>query len=140
MGAHVGEWKGGVKQKANIAGAFYKTYKSATKLHKQELKEEQEQLQKAKEESKAAAEDHEQDQPQDEECKAEEQEKKEQEAQAKEIEKMKLMADSMMDVAFYMTVLDIEKTLRSAVKRLFRDKGVDKKARKQRARGLRMIG
>jgi len=53
---------------------------------------------------------------------------------------MKLMADSMMDVAFYMTVLDIEKTLRSAIKRLFRDKGVDKKARKQRARGLLMIG
>ena len=141
MGAHVGEWKGGVKQKANIAGAFYKTYKSATKLHKQEMKEEQEQLQKAEEESKAAAAgDHDHSQPQDEESNAEEREKKEQEAQAKEIEKMKLMADSMMDVAFYMTVLDIEKTLRSAVKRLFRDKGVEKKARKQRARGLLMIG
>ena len=98
-------------------------------------------MQKAKEESKAtAAEDHHQGQPQDEESSPEEQEKKDQEAQAKEIEKMKLMADSMMDVAFYMTVLDIEKTLRSAVKRLFRDKGVDKKARKQRARGLQMIG
>ena len=140
MGAHVGEWKGGVKQGANVAGAFYKTYKSASKLHKQELKEEQEQLKKAKEASKAAAEgDAGQAQPQDEDG-AEAQEKKDQEAQAKEIEKMKLMADSMMDVAFYMTVLDIEKTLRKAVKRLFRDKGVDKKARKQRARGLLMIG
>jgi len=141
MGAHVGEWKGGVKQGASMAGAFYKTYKSASKLHKQELKEEQEQLKKAQEESKAAAEaEAEQAQPQDEEANAEEREKKDQDAQAREIEKMKLMADSMMDVAFYMTVLDIEKTLRKAVKRLFRDKGVDKKSRKQRARGLLMIG
>ena len=34
MGAHVGEWKGGVKSKANITGAFIKTFKSAKKLHK----------------------------------------------------------------------------------------------------------
>ena len=40
---------------------------------------------------------------------------------------MKLMADSMIDIAFHMTVLDIEKTLRSAIKKLFRDKGADKK-------------
>ena len=141
MGAHVGEWKGGVKQKASIAGAFYKTYKSATKLHKQEMKEEQEQLKKAQEESKAKGEaDASEAQPQDAEADAAEREKKDEEAQAREIEKMKLMADSMMDVAFYMTVLDIEKTLRAAVKRLFRDKGVDKKSRKQRARGLLMIG
>jgi hypothetical protein len=42
MGAHVGEWKGGVKSKANITGAFIKTYKSAAKMQKQEKKEEKE--------------------------------------------------------------------------------------------------
>ena len=53
---------------------------------------------------------------------------------------MKKMADSMIDIAFYMTVLDVEKTLRSAIKKLFRDKGVDKRARQERARGLSMMG
>ena len=43
---------------------------------------------------------------------------------------MKLMADSMIDIAFHMTVLDIERTLRTSVKKLFRDKGIDKKGRK----------
>ena len=53
---------------------------------------------------------------------------------------MKMMADSMIDIAFYMTVQDIEKTLRNAIKKLFRDKAVDKKAYKERARGLLMMG
>ena len=70
----------------------------------------------------------------------EEEEKKQQEHHAKEVEKMKMMADSMVDIAFFATVMDIEKTLRAAVKKLFRDKGVSKKDREQRARGLLMMG
>lgn len=60
--------------------------------------------------------------------------------QAKEVEKMKMMADSMMNIAFYATVMDIEKTLRSSIKKLFKDKGVDSKERKQRAKALLMMG
>jgi len=53
---------------------------------------------------------------------------------------MKMMADSMIDIAFFATVMDIEKTLRAAIKKLFRDKGVNKEAREERARGLLMMG
>ena len=53
---------------------------------------------------------------------------------------MKVMADSMVDIAFFATVMDIEKTLRSAIKKLFRDKGVSKQTREERARGLLMMG
>jgi hypothetical protein len=42
---------------------------------------------------------------------------------------MKMMADSMIDIAFFATVMDIETTLRAAIKKLFRDKGVDKDSR-----------
>jgi len=42
---------------------------------------------------------------------------------------MKTMADSMIDIAFFATVMDIEKTLRAAIKKLFRDKGTSKETR-----------
>ena len=53
---------------------------------------------------------------------------------------MKMMADSMIDIAFHMTVMDIEKTLRNSIKKLFRDRGVDKKVKLARAKGLLMMG
>lgn len=40
-----------------------------------------------------------------------------------------MMADSMIDIAFYATVMDVEKTLRAAIKKLFKDKGVTKEVR-----------
>ena len=52
MGAHVDEFKGGMKQKANIAGAMYKTFKSAKKLQKEQEEEEKAYIKKAMEESK----------------------------------------------------------------------------------------
>ena len=42
---------------------------------------------------------------------------------------MKMMADSMIDIAFFATVMDIEKTLRVSIKKLFKDKGVSKEVR-----------
>jgi hypothetical protein len=42
----------------------------------------------------------------------------------------------MIDVAWNITVLDIENTLRAAISKIFRDKSVDDKGRKQRAKGL----
>ena len=69
--------------------------------------------------------------PKDEKAVQEEEEKKQQEHHAKEVEKMKMMADSMIDIAFFATVMDIEKTLRSSIKKLFRDKGVSKQDREQ---------
>jgi hypothetical protein len=53
---------------------------------------------------------------------------------------MKMMADSMIDIAFFATVMDIETTLRAAIKKLFRDKGVKKGDIEERARGLLMMG
>ena len=55
VGAHIDEFKGGMKQKANIAGAFWKTYKSAKKLHNEQIAEEQAEMKKAMEESKNQA-------------------------------------------------------------------------------------
>ena len=49
---------------------------------------------------------------------------------------MKAMSESMIDVAWNITVLDIETTLRAAISKIFRDKSVDDKGRKQRAKGL----
>ena len=43
---------------------------------------------------------------------------------------MKAMSESMIDVAWNITVLDIETTLRIAVSKIFRDKSVDEKGRK----------
>ena len=40
IGAHIDEIKGDMKQKANIAGAFWNTYKSAKKMHKEQKEEE----------------------------------------------------------------------------------------------------
>lgn len=49
---------------------------------------------------------------------------------------MKAMSENMIDVAWNMTVLDIESTLRAAIGRIFRDRSVDEKGRKMRAKGL----
>ena len=58
----------------------------------------------------------------------------------KDIEKMMKMSESMIDVAWNMTVYDIEGTLRSSIKRLFRDKGATKEDKKTKAQGLLMMG
>jgi hypothetical protein len=49
---------------------------------------------------------------------------------------MKAMSAGMIDVAWNITVLDIESTLRTSISKIFRDKSVDEKGRKQRAKGL----
>ena len=45
----------------------------------------------------------------------------------KDMDKMKGMADSMVDVAFNITLFDIEKTLRKAIKKIFLCKSINKK-------------
>ena len=49
---------------------------------------------------------------------------------------MKAISENMIDVAWNITVLDIETTLRAAIGRIFRDRSVDEKGRKMRAKGL----
>ena len=49
----------------------------------------------------------------------EEENKKQEEAFLKDMEKMKGVADSMVDVAFNITLFDIEKTLRKSIKKIF---------------------
>ena len=39
LGANIGEYKGGIKQKTAIASSLYKTYKAAKKMEKQHQKE-----------------------------------------------------------------------------------------------------
>lgn len=46
---------------------------------------------------------------------------------------MKKMSESMIDVAWNMTVYDIESTLRLSIKRLFRDKDASKDEKKTKA-------
>lgn len=43
------------------------------------------------------------------------------------------MSETMIDVAWNMTVYDIEGTLRDSIKRLFRDKGASKAEKKTKA-------
>ena len=50
------------------------------------------------------------------------------------------MSENMIDVAWNITVLDIETTLRAAISKIFRDKAVDEKGRKKRAKGLSALG
>lgn len=57
-------------------------------------------------------------------------------AQEREKEAMKAMSENMIDVAWNITVLDIESTLRASIGRIFRDKSVDEKGRRMRAKGL----
>ena len=70
----------------------------------------------------------------------EEENKKQEEAFLKDMEKMKGVADSMIDVAFNITLFDIEKTLRKSIKKIFQDQSIDKKGKQMRAQGLLMIG
>jgi hypothetical protein len=51
----------------------------------------------------------------------------------KDMDKMKGMADSFIDVAFNMTLFDIEKTLRKAIKKIFTCKSINQKEKKVRA-------
>ena len=53
---------------------------------------------------------------------------------------MKGVADSMIDVAFNITLFDIEKTLRKSIKKIFNDQSVTKQEKHVRAMGLLMIG
>lgn len=46
------------------------------------------------------------------------------------------MSGNMIDVAWNMTVLDIESTLRASIGKIFRDRSVDEKGKKQRAKAL----
>jgi hypothetical protein len=52
LDSHLGEMKGGVKQKANIMGSLWDTYNAGKKMAKQMKKEEQEEVKRAMEESK----------------------------------------------------------------------------------------
>ena len=63
-------------------------------------------------------------------------EEKLQAAQQRENEAMKAMSENMIDVAWNITVLDIESTLRASISKIFRDKAVDEKGKKMRAKGL----
>ena len=56
------------------------------------------------------------------------------------MENMAAMGENMVDVAWGMTVLDIENTLRISIAKLFRDKGVDKGVKAKRALGLIQLG
>ena len=51
-----------------------------------------------------------------------------------------MMADSFINFGIHMTIMDVEKTLRNSIKKLFRDRGVDKEVRLARAKGLLMMG
>lgn len=53
---------------------------------------------------------------------------------------MKMMSENMIDVAWSITVYDIESTLRSAIDKIMRDKAVDKKTKEKRAMGLLKLG
>jgi len=50
------------------------------------------------------------------------------------------MSESMIDVAWNMTVYDIDSTLRASIKRLFRDRMASKEDKKTKAQGLLLMG
>lgn len=52
------------------------------------------------------------------------------------MEHMAAMGENMVDVAWNMTVLDIEQTLRTSINKMFRDKGTDSGIKAKRALGL----
>jgi hypothetical protein len=56
------------------------------------------------------------------------------------MDNMKAMSENMIDVAWSITVYDIESTLRLAIDRVLRDKAVDKKGKEKRAKGLLVLG
>jgi hypothetical protein len=114
MEAKVDEVKNKWSAKIGVARSMYNTYKAAKKMEKDMNEEAKE---KGHEESKEG-----------------------EEMKPGDMEKMKAMSENMIDVAWSMTVYDIEATLRSAIDKLFKDKAVDKQAKERRARGLRTLG
>ena len=116
MGAHVDEVKSKWSAKMGVAKSMWGTYKAAKKMEK-EMKDE---------ESKNP---HQQNK-----------EGEEEEVNPKDMEKMKMMSENMIDVAWSITVYDIESTLRSAIDKIMRDKAVDKKLKERRAMGLLKLG
>jgi hypothetical protein len=53
---------------------------------------------------------------------------------------MKKISESVLDVAWSMTVYDIQNTLRASIDKIFKDRSVDKYTRKLRAKGLLRLG
>ena len=116
MGAHVDEVKSKWSAKMGVAKSMYATYKAAKKMEK-DMKEE---------EKKSPSE--------------EQKEGAEPEVNPRDMEKMKMMSENMIDVAWSITVYDIESTLRAAIDKIMRDKAVDKKLKERRAMGLLKLG
>jgi hypothetical protein len=115
MGAHVDEVKSKWSAKMGVAKSMYATYKAAKKMEKDMKEEESKNPQEEKKEG-------------------------EEEVNPKDMEKMKMMSENMIDVAWSITVYDIESTLRSAIDKIMRDKAVDKKLKERRAMGLLKLG
>ena len=111
-GAHVEEVKSKWSAKIGVAKSMYATYKAAKKMEK-DMDGEEEKVP---------------------------QEGEEPEANPKDMEKMKMMSENMIDVAWSITVYDIESTLRAAIDKLFRDRSVDENIKKKRAKGLLKLG
>ena len=75
--------------------------------------------------------------------KSEEEKKQDEERKVpneQDMEHMKSISENMIDVAWSMTVLDIEGTLRSAIDKIFRDQKTDKGLKAKRALGLIKLG
>jgi hypothetical protein len=117
MEAKVDEVKNRWSAKIGVARSMYNTYKAAKKMEKDMANEEMKD--KGNEESK---------------------EERKDEMKPGEMENMKAMSENMIDVAWSITVYDIETTLRAAIDKLFKDKAVDKKGKERRARGLKTLG
>ena len=109
MGAHEDEVKSKWSAKMGVAKSMYATYKAAKKMEKDMKEEESKNLHEEKKEGE------------------------EEEVNTKDMEKMKMMSENMIDVAWSITVYDIESTLRSAIDKIMRDKAVDKKLKERRA-------
>lgn len=103
--------------KMSLLKSMYSTFKAAKKMEEQKKEDF---MKKSEEEKK------------------QEEEKKEPNAQ--DLEHMAAMGENMVDVAWNMTVIDIEQTLRASIIKMFRDKGVDKGVKAKRALGLIKLG
>lgn len=103
--------------KVSLLKSMYSTLKAAKKMEEQKQAE----FNKKSEEEKK-------------------QEEERKEPNAQDMEHMAAMGENMVDVAWSMTVLDIEQTLRASIVKMFRDKGVDKGVKAKRALGLIKLG
>ena len=103
--------------KVSLMKSMYSTFKAAKKMEEQRHEEF---MRKSEEEKK--------------------QEEEKKEPTEKDIENMKKISENMVDVAWSMTVLDIEQTLRAAIQKLFRDTDVDKGLKAKRALALIKLG